>query len=154
MLQSDKSSIKFLISCKFTKRGWECHSKFLTTRGRYSKLFDLKQSNYKAWARGLRAAGYATDRKYPSKLIKIIEAYELYNYDALVLNEKVKKGKTKPQIKEAVIVVNSNKFVVVNKGDTLYSIARNNSVTVDQLKKVNNLISNEIDIGQKLYLAK
>ena len=53
-----------------------------------------------------------------------------------------------------MVVANSDKYIVVNKGDTLYSIARNNSVTVADLKSINELKSNEISIGQKLFLAK
>ena len=51
------------------KYSYRDHSLFLTTRSRYSKLFDLDKDDYKAWAKGLKAAGYATDSKYPHKLI-------------------------------------------------------------------------------------
>lgn len=54
----------------YAKSSFEDHSTFLTTRGRYSKLFDYKVDDYKSWAKGLRAAGYATDRKYPQKINK------------------------------------------------------------------------------------
>ena len=57
------------------------HSLFLSERGRYSFLFAYKKSDYKKWAKGLKKAGYATNPKYPSLLIKLIEKYELYNYD-------------------------------------------------------------------------
>lgn len=63
------------------------HSDFLTGSKRYSNLFSLEMSNYKAWARGLKDAGYATNPKYPSLLIDLIEALELYKYDELVLNK-------------------------------------------------------------------
>jgi len=53
----------------------------LANKKRYSKLFKLKITDYKGWAKGLRKAGYATDPKYPKKLISIIERYELYKYD-------------------------------------------------------------------------
>jgi len=132
------------------EKSFDDHSIFLTTRSRYASLFELKQNNYKGWAKGLKKAGYATDRKYPSKLIKIIEDYHLYEYDALVLN-KNKKSKHKKEIKQPKKI---NKFVVVNQGDTLYSIAKSNSLTVSQLKEINKLKSNEIHIGQKLFLSK
>ena len=51
---------------------YEDHSAFLK-RERYQTLFTYKITDYKSWAYGLKAAGYATDPKYPSKLIKIIE---------------------------------------------------------------------------------
>lgn len=57
------------------------HSDFLRYRDRYKFLFDLKPTDYKGWAYGLKKAGYATDPNYPKKLIKIIEDYRLYQYD-------------------------------------------------------------------------
>ena len=57
------------------------HSDFLRYQDRYKELFELKPTDYKGWARGLKKAGYATDPKYAEKLIKIIEDYQLYKYD-------------------------------------------------------------------------
>ena len=57
------------------------HSDFLRYRDRYKFLFDLKPTDYKGWAYGLKKAGYATDPSYPAKLIKLIEDYRLYQYD-------------------------------------------------------------------------
>lgn len=57
------------------------HSDFLRYRDRYKFLFDYKVTDYKAWAYGLKKAGYATDPAYPKKLIKLIEDYKLYEYD-------------------------------------------------------------------------
>ena len=57
------------------------HSDFLRYRDRYKFLFDYKITDYKAWAYGLKKAGYATDPAYPAKLIKLIEDYRLYDYD-------------------------------------------------------------------------
>ncbi len=57
------------------------HSDFLRYQDRYKPLFELKPTDYKGWARGLKKAGYATDPKYADKLIKIIEDYKLYQYD-------------------------------------------------------------------------
>ena len=51
------------------------HSLFLAKRKRYANLFKHKPTDYKAWARGLKKAGYATDPKYPQKLISLIERY-------------------------------------------------------------------------------
>ncbi|MCK4562133.1 MAG: glucosaminidase domain-containing protein, partial [Flavobacteriaceae bacterium] len=132
------------------EESFEDHSAFLTTRSRYASLFELKPDNYKGWAKGLKKAGYATDRKYPSKLIKIIEDYHLYEYDALVLN-KNKKSKHKKEVKSSK---KSDDFIVVKKGDTLYSISKDNRLTVTQLKDINKLRSNEISVGQKLFLSK
>lgn len=57
------------------------HSYFLISGSRYNSLFDLKITDYKAWAHGLKAAGYATNPKYAKLLIDIIEDYKLYRYD-------------------------------------------------------------------------
>ena len=57
------------------------HSYFLTSRPRYNSLFDLPITDYKGWAHGLKAAGYATNPKYAQLLIDIIEEYKLYKYD-------------------------------------------------------------------------
>ena len=61
------------------------HSLFLTERTRYKDLFKLKKDDYKGWAKGLRKAVYATNPKYPKKLITIIERYKLFNLYAEVL---------------------------------------------------------------------
>ncbi len=57
------------------------HSQFLRLRPRYQKLFQLNRTDYRAWAYGLKECGYATDPRYPQKLIQIIEKYRLHQYD-------------------------------------------------------------------------
>lgn len=57
------------------------HSLILLERKWYRPLFDLDPKDYKAWAHGLKKAGYATNPLYAELLIKIIEDYELYQYD-------------------------------------------------------------------------
>lgn len=66
---------------KTPEQSWIDHSEFLTSRPRYAGLFNLPTTDYKAWAKGLKAAGYATNPKYAEMLIKIIEEEELYKYD-------------------------------------------------------------------------
>lgn len=58
------------------------HSHFLTDQKRYAFLFDFHHTDYHSWAKGLRKAGYATDKKYPQKLIHLIEKYQLYLLDS------------------------------------------------------------------------
>ncbi len=60
---------------------YEDHSQFLITRNRYASLFELETTDYKGWAHGLKAAGYATNPKYAPQLIKLIEDYKLHQYD-------------------------------------------------------------------------
>ena len=57
------------------------HTQFLVTKSRYKGLFELSSTDYKAWATGLKAAGYATDPSYASNLIVIIEDLKLYELD-------------------------------------------------------------------------
>lgn len=126
------------------KYSYRDHSLFLTQRSRYRPLFSLEKDDYKGWARGLRRAGYATDPKYPEKLINLIERYQLYRYDAMVLSG----GQSDMSDRKTDKITT----YTVQKGDTLYSIARRYNMTVDTLKEYNGLRSNEIQIGQKLYL--
>ncbi len=125
------------------KYSYRDHSLFLTTRSRYQDLFKLKKDDYVGWAKGLRKAGYATDPKYPEKLISIIERFDLAKYDAQVLGKSI--SIEKPDDSKI------GTYTVL-KGDTLYSISRRFNVAVDTLKEYNGLASNEISIGQTLYL--
>ncbi len=126
------------------------HSLFLTSRDRYKFLFNLREDDYKSWAKGLKEAGYATDPKYPDKLIHLIEKYKLYQYD----NEAL--GKT--TITEEVIVYEEPKKTIssseyeVAKGDTLYSISKKYNISVEELKKKNNISDNTLSIGQVLKI--
>jgi LysM repeat protein len=62
---------------------YEDHSNFLKKYKRYEPLFKLELTDYKGWARGLKKAGYAEDPEYASKLIRIVEMFELYKYDTM-----------------------------------------------------------------------
>lgn len=130
------------------KYSFRDHSLFLTDRRRYAALFKLNRDDYKAWAYGLKSAGYATDPKYPAKLISIIERYELYKYDDEVLGNGNRKGKANDEKK---VDYTSIRYTV-KKGDTLYSISRKYGLSIEELKKLNNLKSNNLAIGQKLYV--
>ena len=125
------------------KYSYRDHSLFLTQRSRYQNLFKLRKDDYKGWAKGLRKAGYATDPKYPDKLIGIIERYNLDKYDEDVLGRKV--STTDPD--DSKIGTYS-----VQAGDTLYSISKKFNLTVETLKEYNGLRNNDISIGQVLYL--
>ncbi len=63
------------------------HSLFLTTRSRYAALFDLDITDYEGWAKGLKAAGYATNPKYAQLLIDRINLYDLSKYDQIALGK-------------------------------------------------------------------
>ncbi len=119
------------------------HSLFLTSRSRYSSLFSLPSTDYVAWAKGLKAAGYATDVKYPDKLISLIERYKLYQYD--IASDSVKRTSNSVASDK-----NSTAEYVVVKGDTLYSLSKKFNISVSDLKKKNNLSSDSLSVGQKL----
>lgn len=57
------------------------HSNFLKNRPNYVDLFLLDPVDDTAWAYGLKKAGYATASDYPKKLLKIIDDYELAQYN-------------------------------------------------------------------------
>ena len=124
------------------------HSMFLTTRSRYASLFELPKDDYKAWARGLKAAGYATDPKYPDKLISLIERYQLYQYDEEVLKNGTVSKSNSSKTKDTY----SEKTYTVVQGDTLYSISKKTNIPIEELKSKNNLKDNSLAIGQTLRL--
>ena len=134
---------------QYVETSYNDHSKFLTQRRRYAFLFNYRTSDYKRWAKGLKKAGYATDRKYPAKLIGIIERYKLQEFDKVKKRDfKIKKHKKEAKKhKNRTPIVN---YYEVKKGDTLYGIARKFNTTVAALKKLNGLKSNTIAIGQRL----
>ena len=68
-------------SYKNPLKSYRDHSLFLVDRNRYNSLFELKRKDYKGWAKGLKAAGYATDPKYAEKLISLIERFNLTRFD-------------------------------------------------------------------------
>ena len=120
------------------------HSQFLVNRKHYRNLFLLDKKDYKSWANGLKRAGYATDPKYAEKLISIIERYQLYQYDNMVLGNNY--AFELPKVTE---VVYENSYQVA-KGDTLFSISRKFDMSVDELKEINKIQENNIKIGQTL----
>ena len=141
------------------KYSFRDHSLFLTERSRYSKLFDLNKKDYTGWARGLRSAGYATDKLYPQKLIYIIERYRLYKLDEEVLAENRGKEKT-PKVevladghaKNERPVSAGREVYTVSKGDTQYSISKKYNLTVKELQSLNGLSNTNLSIGQVLVV--
>jgi len=126
------------------------HSFFLTSRPRYEPLFQLDKGDYKEWARGLKAAGYATDPKYPDKLIGLIEKYQLNKFDAEVLGRDYVPVVSIAK-KEIAYTDDTQRYTVV-KGDTLYSISKKFNITIDELKKKNNLSDNALSLGQRIIV--
>ena len=118
------------------------HSLFLKDRSRYAFLFEIKNRNYKAWAKGLKKAGYATDPNYPDKLISLIERFDLTRFD----NKKKKASKVKNSI------ANYTHIHTVKKGDTLYSLSKYYEIPLEELIKVNQISNQTIYLGQVLKI--
>ena len=138
----DDASQECFRKYKHAKQSFEDHSTFLTGRSRYANLFKLDVDDYEAWAKGLRAAGYATDKKYPEKLISLIERFQLYKYDEEVLG-------TPRKVRTPVSATLTHEVV---KGDTLYSLSKRYNLTVQELQKLNGMSNNSISIGQILIV--
>lgn len=119
------------------------HSVFLKTRSRYAFLFELNPSDYKAWAKGLKKAGYATDPQYPDKLISLIERFDLDDLDIAIKDKALAKNKK---------AKSSDLIHQVQKGDTLYSLSKLYQVSVEQLVKHNKIKDQKIYLGQSLII--
>ena len=151
------------------------HSDFLRSRDRYKSLFELKQTDYKGWARGLKQAGYATDPGYADKLITLIEDYELYRFDKgvkvsvkppLEIEEpKVVQLEPRPGMKyqESVTFSTARKvysqngvpFVYSEAGETYASIAASNGLFLKELLKFNDHEQElALEPGTMVYLAR
>jgi LysM repeat protein len=120
------------------------HSIFLSSRARYASLFRLKRNDYRGWAQGLRAAGYATDKRYPQKLISFIERYKLYTFDQEVLSEGYPAQSNQ--------VTYDYRVHIVKKGDTLYSLSRKYFVPVNDLMELNGMEDSMLSIGQEIKI--
>lgn len=136
---------------KQASESYHDHAMLLTGKKRYAALFTLEKGNYKAWAKGLKEAGYATDPKYPEKLIAYIETYNLHQYDNKVLGKSV--GTPLPgSIHDEEHAGHQGTMYEIQKGDTLYSVSKKYSMTVEELKQKNNLIDNTLAVGQRLIV--
>lgn len=132
---------------EYPSQSYRDHSMFLSTKPRYATLFELEKNDYKEWAKGLRAAGYATDPDYPNKLIKLIERFQLNRFDNEVLGLETIPTNTNS------IAINNQERHQVSQGDTLYSISKRYNISVDELKRKNNIFDGVgISIGQFLIV--
>lgn len=125
------------------------HSEFLK-KSRYASLFELKITDYKGWAKGLKKAGYATNPKYPELLIALIEKHKLYEYDIpskKIKEKKVKKSNahseiSKPKSKRigdhrVKMHENNIKYILVKQSDSFEKIAEEFNMGEWQLYKYN-----------------
>lgn len=136
------------------------HSLFLKNSPRYSRLFKLRTTDYKGWAKGLKACGYATSPTYASRLIEIIEVYDLDKYDkgGKDAAEAVSVLARQPFSKAAlhqVIPFNDNYYVVARQGDTFRTIGQDVNVDYRRLAKFNERDKDDpIEEGERIWLKK
>lgn len=157
------------------------HSTFLSSKQRYASLFELDPDDYKGWAKGLKAAGYATNPKYADMLINMIEEYQLYELDKMTLAdlkkiEKHPKEKTpdkqtdtanndpkQPDKKDdhvswngyaaEVYYFNRIPTITARAGDTPESIAKQHHIKLSLLKDYNDIEQGgNFEEGTKIYL--
>ena len=167
---------------KTPEESYRDHSKFLKNGQRYAFLFDLKITDYKAWAKGLKKAGYATLPTYATVLINLIETYNLQQYDEMVVKGKYKKNKKEkkavapvvadvkqpaevPVLADCKVVgmtedhhfIRENfgvKFTFTKKGDNLDNLSKELKISKRQLIKYNNLGSKtSFAEGEVLYIG-
>lgn len=134
---------------------YQDHSIFLTTSKRYSSLFQLKLTDYKGWAKGLKACGYATSPTYATKLIEIIQLYKLYQYDTAKGYDKFQTQQVKNGDLRHIYAFNMNYYLIARKGDTFRSIAKEVDVSYRKLAKYNERNKNDkLEEGEIVWLKK
>ena len=138
---------------------FEDHSLFLVNGRRYQSLFELKQTDYKGWAKGLRAAGYATNPQYASKLIEIIQLYKLYEYDKAKDYDKFMADRAKDHVLSGVMhpinFYNKNYYVIARRGDTFRSLGEELGISYRKLAKYNERDKrDQLEEGEIIWLKK
>lgn len=138
---------------KNARESYEDHSRFLATGRRYRSLFDLKTTDYKGWAKGLKAAGYATNPQYAKKLIEIIELYDLDKYDRAKKGRRKRGGYVIPADLHRVYARNGNYYVIARNGDTFASISEETGVSRRKIAKYNERDKDDVlREGEPIYL--
>lgn len=137
------------------RESYEDHSRFLTDNQRYRALFSLDPKDYRGWARGLKAAGYATNPRYADMLIGVIEDYRLYRFDDSRDIKPRQLKRIESQQEHRVYFNNDNYYIIVRVGDTFKSISREMGVSRRKILKYNELPSDyQLTEGDVLYLEK
>ena len=139
---------------------YEDHSRFLVISPRYRQLFQLNKTDYKGWAKGLKAAGYATNPQYAYKLIEIIQLYKLYQYDDAKHYDKFmfERSKDHPAMGHDLHVIkafNKNYYIITRQGDTFKSLAQETGISYSKLAKYNERNKRDaLDTGEIIWLKK
>lgn len=139
---------------------YEDHSRFLVSGQRYRSLFNLKITDYKGWARGLKAAGYATNPKYADRLIDIIQLYKLYEYDKAhsydkFMTQHAKDHNVDGKPLHPIGIYNKNYFLYARRGDTFRSIGEEVGISYRKIAKYNERDKNDVlQEGEVVWLKK
>lgn len=146
-------------------QSYEDHSLFLK-KPRYSRLFSLDSKDYRGWAVGLKAAGYATNPAYAQRLIDIIDRFNLAqldyvkpgaNYNPFNVFTETPKPANTTMVAGALAVrkCNDSYFVVAREGDTYLSIAVEMNTKERRLRKYNEVGKrHHLQAGEVVYLTK
>lgn len=141
-------------------QSYEDHSRFLANGKRYASLFNYETTDYRAWAKGLKAAGYATNPQYANKLIELIQLYKLYQYDNAKWYDKFMIDHTKSNQLNSVSlhpikIFNKNYYLIARKGDTFESIGKEIGVSYKKIAKYNERDKrDQIEAGEVIWLKK
>lgn len=152
---------------------YEDHSLFLVRGRRYESLFKLSITDYRGWAYGLKAAGYATSPTYATNLIQIIEDYKLTELDQKALSKHhPSPAKDVNSVQNTTMVVstpvqtasraahsigvnNGSFYVIALSGDTYKSIAQEYDMSARKLRRYNEVNSKHVlNAGEIVYLEK
>ena len=139
---------------------YEDHSKFLSGNQRYRPLFQLKTTDYKGWAKGLKACGYATSPVYAEKLIEIIQLYKLYQYDSAKGYDHFMAQRTKDQNPNGaslhtIKIFNKNYYIIARRGDTFKAIGEEVGISYRKIAKYNERNrKDQLQEGEVIWLKK
>ncbi len=139
---------------------YEDHSRFLATGQRYKSLFSLRITDYKGWAKGLKAAGYATNPRYAQSLIDIIERYQLTQYDKersydKFLVDRARDASVSGQPLHPIYIYNKNYYLYARRGDTFRSIADEVGISYRKLARYNERNKKDVlEEGEIIWLKK
>lgn len=164
MLKDDDQKDDCFRVYKTPEESFKDHTEFLK-RKRYAPLFELDKNDYRGWATGLKAAGYATNPRYAELLISLIERYNLNRFDRMETETEkiIREDKVLTEIakniplekKEEVSTPRvSMKIHEVKSGDTLASVSKLFGLSVDEIKLLNGLEDSNLKPGQLLVVSK
>lgn len=160
IVQSDDAPNDRFRKYKSVRESYIDHSKFLQGK-RYQGLYRLGRTDYKAWARGLKAAGYATNPHYAESLIRVIEMYNLNQFDTgkyhtVKLSTTTTLSPAEVFFQHHVIYRgNKNYFIIVEVGDDMATISKMTGISLRRLYKYNDLPKDYAPTaGDIIYLKK